>query len=389
MFANLLKKVKKLLKKIYNSLVQFILFNFFKIDEKKIVFDNFNGKGYGCNPKYIAEELIRQNINCDMVWLVEDFAEEMPSQIRKAKYGSLKSMYELATARLWIDNVRNYKGIPKREGQFYIQTWHAGLGLKKVEKDIEKSLSPEYVKDAKNDGKITDLMLSNCKFITDLYRKSYWYEGEVLEEGFPRNDILINIPKHVKEKVYKYFDINDEKSLVIYAPTFRKNLDMDVYKFSYQKCIAELNKKFCKQYIMLIRLHPNIAQYNNLISYSDNVLDATNYPDIQELLAACEVGITDYSSIMFDLSMIGKKVFLFGKDLDIFKEKERDLEFQIEELPFPFAKSEEELFSNISNFSEEDYEIKCKKFYDKLGAINPPNASEKVVDIIKTKIKGA
>ena len=70
MFADLLKKVKKVLKKIYNSLVQFILFNFFKIDEKKIVFDNFNGKGYGCNPKYIAEELIRQNINCDMVWLV-------------------------------------------------------------------------------------------------------------------------------------------------------------------------------------------------------------------------------------------------------------------------------------------------------------------------------
>ena len=211
MFANLLKKVKKLLKKIYNSLVQFILFNFFKIDDKKIVFDNFNGKGYGCNPKYIAEEIIRQNINCDMVWLVEDFAEEMPSQIRKVKYGSLKSMYEFATARVWIDNVRNYKGIPKKEGQFYIQTWHAGLGLKKAEKDIEKSLSPEYVKDAKNDGKITDLMLSNCKFITNLYRKSYWYEGEVLEEGFPRNDILINIPKHIKEKVYKYFDINDDK----------------------------------------------------------------------------------------------------------------------------------------------------------------------------------
>ena len=101
---------KGILKRIINYLP-------LKINPKKIVFDNFLGKGYGCNPKYIAEELIKQNVDCEMVWLVSDLNSEMPSKIRKVKYGSLKAYYELATAKVWIDNVRNYKGVEKKKDQ--------------------------------------------------------------------------------------------------------------------------------------------------------------------------------------------------------------------------------------------------------------------------------
>lgn len=222
--------------------------------------------------------------------------------------------------------------------------------------------------------------------MTELYRKSFWYEGKILEIGMPRNDVIMNTPKNVVEKVYQYFNINKEKSIVIYAPTFRKDLNFEVYKFSYQDCIEKLNQKFNKNFVMLIRLHPNISEYDNVIEYNENILNATNYPDVQELLAACEVGITDYSSIMFDLSMAEKPVFLFGKDFEIFKKTERELDFQIEELPFLFAKTEDELLENINEFSIENYYNSSKKFYDKLGLVNNKNASKKIVEIIKEKI---
>ena len=51
-----LKSIKSKLKKIWVLIWKIPIL---KINNKKIVFDNFNGKGFGCNPKYIALELIK------------------------------------------------------------------------------------------------------------------------------------------------------------------------------------------------------------------------------------------------------------------------------------------------------------------------------------------
>ncbi|MGY0256018.1 CDP-glycerol glycerophosphotransferase family protein [Limosilactobacillus fermentum] len=58
----------------------------------------------------------------------------MPNGIRKVKYGSFQSMYELATAKVIIGNIKNFPKPRKKRGQFYLQTWHAGLGLKSSER---------------------------------------------------------------------------------------------------------------------------------------------------------------------------------------------------------------------------------------------------------------
>ena len=193
----ILKKVKSVFRKVWKLILRLPIF---KINNKKIVFDNFNGKGFGCNPKYIATELIKENVDCDMVWLVNDMNTEMPKEIRKVKYGSFKSYYELTTAKIWIDNVRNYKGIPKKKKQFYIQTWHASIGFKKCEADIEKLLPEQYVKEAKNDGQITDLMISDSNFVTNVFKSAFWYNGKIEQIGLPRNDILNELPEKIKKK---------------------------------------------------------------------------------------------------------------------------------------------------------------------------------------------
>ncbi|MBR3051569.1 MAG: glycosyltransferase, partial [Selenomonadaceae bacterium] len=121
------------------------IFNRMELSAKKIVFVNFLGRGYGCNPKYIAEEILRQNLPYDMVWLVNDLNESMPEKIRKVSYGSLDSIYELATAKVIVSNVKNLLPYPnKKRGQFFIMTWHAWQGLKYIEKDAEEKLSPTY-----------------------------------------------------------------------------------------------------------------------------------------------------------------------------------------------------------------------------------------------------
>ena len=136
------------------------LFNRLELAANKIVFVNFLGRGFGCNPKYIALEILRQKLSVDMVWLVSDMQETMPAGIRKVRYGSVESVYELATAKVIVTNVKNRLPFPdKKQGQFFIMTWHGGEGFKLIEKDAEKNLSAAYVRETKKNSELTDLMM--------------------------------------------------------------------------------------------------------------------------------------------------------------------------------------------------------------------------------------
>ena len=112
-----LKKIKwfyacySTFKKLYITLSYFI-----PIQRNKIVFDNFAGKSYGCDPKYITEYLLTSTDEyIDIVWLLDDISEDLPEGIRKVKYGSLKSIYELASAKIWIDNVKSALKVKKKK----------------------------------------------------------------------------------------------------------------------------------------------------------------------------------------------------------------------------------------------------------------------------------
>lgn len=375
----ILKYIRKKRSKIFSSRI-------FKVKKNKIVFDNFLGKGYGCNPKYIAEEIIKQGLDYDLVWLVEDMNQEMPKEIRKVKFGSIKSFYELATAKVWIDNVRNYKGVNKKNNQYYIQTWHGTVGLKSVEGGAIDTLSEEYIEEAKYDGSITNLFLTNNEAQVEYIKKYFWYNGEISCYGSPRCDILYKKPVEIKDKVYECFNIQKKEKIVLYAPTFRKTGNFDVYKFDYEKCCKILEKKFDQNYIMLIRLHPNISFLSNQIKYNKKIKNATNYPDIQELLAISDVVISDYSSVSFEAGIVNKPAFIFAKDLDEYENGDRKLLYKLDEIPFDTATTEEKLYENIMNFSKPKFDAKCKKFYQKIGLVNNDNSSENIVGIIKKVI---
>ena len=322
-----------LIKKINNKLVipfSKVIFKNKPIIKNKIVVDNFGGKGYGDNPKYIVESLLKKKINLDIVWLVNDMSTVVPNGVRKVKYNTPSSIYELATAHVWIDNIKNSIKPHKRKGQYYIQTWHGGIGLKAVDRQVEDKLSPKYVSKSKQDAEQTDLMLSDSSWTTDIFKNWFWYDGPIKKTGFPRNDILVKPLKSLKEKVYSFFKIDSKKKIILYAPTFRDNSNISAYQTNFKKIIEAANKKFNKNYVVLIRLHPNTwdeLKHRNikLYDFSDEIIKASNYPDMQELLAVSDILITDYSSCMFD-GMIGKKkVFLFVNDLIEYRLKKEGL----------------------------------------------------------------
>ncbi|GEN57843.1 hypothetical protein GCM10012290_23870 [Halolactibacillus alkaliphilus] len=362
------------------------LFFILPIKKNKIIICNYFGKGYGDNGKYIAEEIIKQGLDYDMVWMLKRELvgnTELPNSIRVVKYKSVKALYEMATAKIWIDNSRKEFYPIKRKGQYYIQTWHSPLRLKKIEKDAELDLSPEYVKSAIKDSNNTDLIISGCDSSWNIYRNSFWYDGEILKTGTPRCDLFFQDDKDIKEKVMNYFGLAPKSKIILFAPTFRRNNSSEAYTLEYKKILKILEEKYGEDWFFLVRLHPNVSSLSESMKYSDKVLNATNYDDMQELLCAIDILITDYSSSMFDMAIARKPCFLHGKDIEEYISNEREMYFSFDQLPFDFSKTDEELLYNIRLFNEANYKRKLDKFSKEINLYEDGTASMQLVEKIK------
>ncbi|MDD3221593.1 MAG: glycerophosphotransferase [Clostridia bacterium] len=377
---------RNIFKKVYWILCEKTLgiFRVLPIQKNKIIFDNFGGRGYGCDPKYIAEELLRRKEKLDMVWLTNNPSDSFPKGIRTVKYGGIRAMYELATARVWVDNFKSGMKLRKRKSQYYIQTWHSSLGVKMNEADAE-NLTRSYVRKAKRDAAMTDLMYSNNAFRAEKYRHHYWYHGPVIRCGHPRNGILIQNSLQVEEKIRNYYGIEKEKKLLLYAPTFRQTLDTKENEHDIGRCLQALSERFGTTFVCLFRQHPNVDMTRDDV-LAEDIIFAGDYPDMQELMAASDVLITDYSGCMFEFMLTGKPVFLFVQDLKSYMKKERKLYFTFEELPFPMAENDDMLCHNIRVFAQEDYQRACERFIKLVKIEEDGKGAEKLSDIILEKI---
>ncbi len=370
--------MKNILKKIIMLFMSLIG----KINNNKIIFINFNGKGYGCNPKYIAEELHKRNKKYNLIWAVRDMDDKtVPSYIKKVKINRLRFFYDMATAKIWISNVRLPEYIHKKKNQFYIQTWHGGVALKKIEAAVADKLSKEYVKSAKKDSVMTDLMLSNSSFCTKMYKSDFWYNGDILECGSPRNDLFFrkNI-NNIKKNIFNKYNVSKNKKVILYAPTFRNSDEYNYFSLDFKKLISKLND----DYVVFVRLHPNVQ--NNNYEFNSSIINVSDYGDIQELLIITDILITDYSSVMFEYLNIGNQIYLYVPDLNDYID-ERGFYFSYKDLPFPILCSSDELIKSIKDNKYKDYTNAKKKFIKELNLMDDGCASSRVCDIIEKKIK--
>lgn len=357
------------------------VFALFPVQKQKIVFSNFNGNGFGDNPRYVAEEFIRRKLPWELIWVCEKPGCTFPPGLTVIRPNTLAFVYHMSTSAVWLDNTRKLYYFKKKKNQTYIQVWHGGPGLKKIEKDAGQSLSADYISYAKKDAKKMDLMISNCRWCTDCYRRCFWYDGPILEAGLPKNDLYFrNIPA-VRKAVRDYYQLPGDVHLVLYVPTWRENRKLNVYHLDFTGCLNAFEQRFGGTWIMLVRLHPNVNPDDFDIRYTDRVLNASRYDNVQELLAAGDAVISDYSSCGFDYIQLGRPSFLYAEDYKEMK-RTKDYYFQLEELPIPLAFSNDEMIQNILTFSEEEYQKKRKPFMERLGYFDDGHASEAIVDYI-------
>lgn len=368
----------------------FHIFHLVPINRRKVVVCNV--WGFGDNAKYVTEELLYRKIeieardNCknpfDIYFITNNPKSAFaPEGVKVLKTNSIPAIFALATGKVWVDNNRKESYIRKRKGQYYIQTWHGGIALKKIEKDYEEKLGPKYVANAKRDSKMADLYVSNSSFCTNMYRNSFWYNGEILECGSPRNDILIQPNTTLMREVRNRLGIDQDVHIALYAPTYREGNNTKPYELDFHELLQVLDNKFSGNWIIAVRLHPLVSEQSGFITYDNQIINASHYRDIYELMAAADLLITDYSNIMFEFSFMKRPVFLYALDEAEYT-KDRGFYFDYTSLPFLKANTEEELFNHITNFNPEEDQQRVQGFLDTLTIYETGEASKQVVDRI-------
>lgn len=387
---NLIKRQKDRIKRLFWFIMATVLRPFVKIKKNRIICWSYNFNKYACNPRAISEYLLKYHLGeFEIIWAFKDDKKitDIDNRIKIVKKNSIDYILALYSSHFVINNMRNDYAdsyFIKKKSQKYIMTWHGSFSLKRIEKDVSEILGNKYIRRAKFDSKMCDIMLSSSKFHTKLFKRSFWYNGEIMEKGTPRCDCLFENHDSYKKILLKKLGIPLNKKIILYAPTFRSNYSLDSYKLKWNATLQILNNKFQNEFVVLIKLHPNFIMrgYNSIneLIDDDNIIDLTLYPDIQDLLIISDILITDYSSAMYDFSLMGKPCFIYANDLDTY---DRGFYFQIKELPYPSATNEQAFNDLIKGFNKLEYEKQIKTFFDKIGNHETGIACESLYQWIK------
>lgn len=372
---------KEILTKIVLNLLKVIYI--IPIDKKSIFFMSYGGEQISCNPKYIYEFINANNKqNLKLIWVVsnkEDLEKLNKEGHKVVKRNSLKYYIKLLTSKVIITNVSisSYNLIRKK--QYLINTWHGGGAYKRAlfnETEVSKLVKDIYA------NKV-DLYISSCKLFSKfVVRETFGYKGDILECGLPRNDIFFKNDLEIKNKVKEIYNVQNKK-ILLYAPTYR-DVNKDVnYSFDYEEILSACETKFGGEWVVFLRAHHLSDSIN--IDESDRIINVSNYPDMQELLYTSDMLITDYSSSIWDFSLMRKPCFLYATDLDLYL-KERNFYIDIKKWHFPLSENSEDLINNIMNYDEYEYLQNINLHHSEWGSFETGQATEKIVERILTEL---
>ncbi|WP_425564061.1 bifunctional glycosyltransferase/CDP-glycerol:glycerophosphate glycerophosphotransferase [Nonomuraea longicatena] len=346
-----------------------------------LVFDVWRGRQYSDSPRAVFEELRRRGDRRECVWVSADGQVNPPGDARVVRKNSREHFEAMAGASHIFCNDNAPDWFVKRADQTYVQTWH-GTPLKRIGFDlpvVHFDNGTDYLRRFGQDVAKWDLLLSPNSFSSPIFSRAFAYSGEILECGYPRNDLL-----HRAEGVSRAARVRDAlgipsgQRVVLYAPTWRDDhpagglelgLDLDT-----------MRRALGDEHTLLVRGHIHTG---GPVEPSRRVLDVTRYPDITELLLIADVLITDYSSVMFDYAGTGRPILFFTYDLEHYRDVLRGFYFDFEaEAPGPLLRTTDEIVDALRQVDEVagKYAALHDAFADRFCHLDDGMAAARVVD---------
>lgn len=394
----------------------FYICRVFPIKKKLISVCTFEGKGgFGCNPKYIVQELHRRDTDYEFVWFVNDMSKEFPDYIKKVPNTIWSRAYWLTRSKLWIDNYRKPYGTVKRKRQYYINVNHFTLGIKCTGLLRESGFSRMAYLVNKNDSDMMDGLVIDSKWCETCFDRAMIYNGRLLKTGSPRCDVLYGDRAENRRAFREKHGLTENAKVLLFAPTFREGAKegkryvySEEWSIDFARLIRNLEQRFGDNWYICYRVHPQLRSsfegYQNE-TLKDRMIDESDRDDFYELLAGMDAYITDYSSAVFEAGFARIPAFIYADDIETYEESRGELYWNLHDkdrhnitnnrkthpdmdltLPFPVSADNEQLEQDILNFDRDTYIEKLDIFHEKVGLIFDGKASIRLADIAVSKM---
>ena len=367
-----------------------------KVEDDIILFECMLGRNYSGNPKGIYEEMVRQGLDKKyrIFWVFEEPDQmQIIGNAKKLKRNRLEHLKYLCKAKVWVFDTRQPGFVVKRPETTYIQTWH-GTPLKKLGLDMDdvqmagnKGIE-SYKANFWANSRRWDYLIAQNQYSSDIFKNCFDFKKNMLDIGYPRNDTLIhNNNKEYIDKLKEKHGIPKDKKVVLYAPTWRDNQSMGKGKYIFNPFLNfdVLKRNVEDEYVFILKYHYLIASELDWSRMEGFIYDIKE--DIQELYLMADILMTDYSSVMFDYSILKRPMIFYTYDLDDYCDN-RGFYFDfLEEAPGPFVRNTDGLISVLKDHDFAQYKEKYDAFNKKYNSWDDGKASEKIVEIIKETMK--
>ncbi|MDM7831768.1 CDP-glycerol glycerophosphotransferase family protein [Cellulomonas edaphi] len=353
-----------------------------------VLFECDRGVHYGDAPRYLYERLAAREHGLRMVWADNTTTRFTDPRTRKIRRHSPTYWWVASRARYWVNNQNFPTELrPGRKTEF-LMTWH-GTPLKRMQHDVEQMAGrdDDYHKRAARLTSYWTILLSASAYATRAFRSAFQFTGRVLEVGYPRNDVFSwpGTAERAARVRARLGLADDHRQVILYAPTFRDDERSGVHwKQRLEIDIAGLEAALSDRYVLVVRFHQLVrdalpAQFRS----STFVVDASDYPDVQELMLASDVLVTDYSSLFFDYAALGRPMVFFAYDLPKYRNELRGFYLDYEtEVPGPIARTNAELVATLDDLEARwsAYGQRLADFRQTYGPLDDGGASDRVLD---------
>ncbi len=370
--------VRNMYRKFGNGMIR-LLGAFAVRDDKLILLNCFGGRKYDDSPRAVYEYMREDKrfAGYRFVWAFHRPGEFEVPGAQKIRSDSLRYFITAMKARVWITNSSIERGLSlKRKWTHHINTWH-GTPIKHMGYDIG-GWSPVGQPLSNHDRQN-----AQSKFEADVFSRAFNIPYErMLIVGYPRNDVLIHRDPETQRKIREKLGIPPDKKVILYAPTFR-----EYERDSTLNCVIRPPVDFGKWretlgdgFMVLMRCHYEVAKLLGVGIDGSFVRDVSDYPILNDLMLASDLLISDYSSIMFDYSILDRPILVYTYDYETYLAR-RGMYFDVrKELPGGSV-TEDELLQIIKDLDWDRAVEQVRQFRSKY-VTEYGHATEKTVDAI-------
>ncbi|WP_353854403.1 CDP-glycerol glycerophosphotransferase family protein [Bacillus sp. Bos-x628] len=306
------------------------------------------------------------------------FNEKNPFHLIKCIYTLFKSRVVVTDNYFLMTSV-----LRNRPSTTCIQVWHANGALKKFGLEDASNLhrSPRDIERFKRVYASFDYIVTGSDQMREIFKKSFGVKSDdrFLPTGVPLTDVYYN-DDHPSS--FYTDDLPQGKKLLLYAPTYRDfAMDRLVLPFSKKLLQTQLNG----DYILLVKLHPAVKHLAQAETDSEWIFDVSDKP-LYPLLYACDVLITDYSSIVFEYALLQKPVLFFTYDLDTYREKRGLVNHYERIIPGKACLTQDMLLKELLGLKEAANRDKLKAFAEEWNQYSKGQSSERLLSFIDQQL---